>query len=149
MFSVDCGAAEKDRNPMAEFPKDQDRIDRRIFLLTKLRDGRVKADRIRTDDDPRLRSKAPFALITVDTNRMADDEANLADAAGQDANRLADGDDGGFLLRPRIAESIGDFRGIFQALRDVTEDAMLEIDRTDRSAAEWRVCANQVKERFS
>jgi hypothetical protein len=134
---------------MAEFPKDQDRIERRVFLLTKLKDGRVKADRIRTEDDRRLRSRAPFALITVDTNRMADDEANLADAAGQDANRMGDGADEGYLLRPRIAESMGDFRSIFQALRDVTEDATLEIDRTDRSAAEWRVCANQVGERFS
>jgi hypothetical protein len=80
---------------------------------------------------------------------MADDEANLADAAGQDANRMGDGADEGYLLRPRIAESMGDFRSIFQALRDVTEDATLEIDRTDRSAAEWRVCANQVGERFS
>jgi hypothetical protein len=129
MFSADCGAAEKDRNPMAEFPKDQDRIERRIFLLTKLRDGRVKADRIRTEDDRRLRSRAPFALITIDPNHMADDE--------------------GYLLRPRIAELMGDFRSIFQALRDVTEDATLEIDRTDRSAAGWRVCANQVGEHFS
>jgi hypothetical protein len=39
---------------MAEFPKDQDRIERRVFLLTKLKDGRVKADRICSEDDPRL-----------------------------------------------------------------------------------------------
>ena len=52
---------------MADLPKHQNGIESRFFLLTLLRDGRVKSDRIRTEADPRLRSRRPFALITVDS----------------------------------------------------------------------------------
>ncbi len=47
---------------MAKLPQHHDGVEHRFFLLTRLRNGRVKADRIRTDDDPRLRSRAAFAL---------------------------------------------------------------------------------------
>ena len=127
---------------MADLPKHQHGIEKRFFLLTLLKDGRVKADRIRTEADPRLRSRRPFALITVDSFLLTEDERNLADAAGWDAGRLVDGVDEGYLLRQRIAESIEDFHGIFHALRDATEDTMLQIDRMDRSGAEWRICTD-------
>lgn len=132
----------RNRKPMAELPEHQNGIESRSFLLTLLRDGRVRAERIRAEDDPRLHSKAPFALITVDSFLLTEDERNLADAAGWDAGRLVDGVDEGYLLRQRIAESIEDFHGLFHALRDATEDTMLQIDRMDRSGAEWRICTD-------
>jgi len=127
---------------MADLPKHQHGIEKRFFLLTLLRDGRVKADRIRTEADPRLRSRRPFALITVDALLLTEVEMNLADAVGWDVGGLVDGVNEGHLLRPRIAESIEDFHGIFHALRDETEDTMLQIDRMDRSGAEWRICTD-------
>lgn len=144
MFSADCEVTEKDRNPMAKLLKDHDGTERRIFLLTRLRNGRVKADRIRTDDDPRLRSKTPFALITVDNIRLTDNETNLEDAARRNLRRVAVLKDEGYLLRPRIARSMGDFGGLFRALRCATEDTVLEVDQTGFSGAEWRVCTKRV-----
>ena len=128
---------------MAELPEHQDGIESRSFLLTLLKDGRVKGERIRDEDDPRLHSKAPFALITVDSFLLTDDEMNLADAAGWDARRLVDGVGQVDLLRPRIAESMDDIDGLFQALRDAAEDTMLEVDHMGHSGAEWRVCADR------
>jgi len=127
---------------MAKSPKHDDGSERRFFLLTKLRNGRVKAERIRTDKDPRLRSRTAFALITLDSAPQTDDELIPADAAGRGGCSAAYGGDEGYLLRPQIANSIKDFRGLFHALRDATEDTMLEIDPKSRSDAEWRVCAD-------
>jgi hypothetical protein len=129
---------------MVDLSRLQEETERRIFLLTLLRNGRVKADRIRTEDDPRLRSKTPFALITLESVLQADDESNLAGAIERDVNRGADGIDEGYLLRPRIAKSIEDFHGLFQALRNAKEDTILEIDRKGRSGTEWRVSVNRV-----
>jgi hypothetical protein len=128
---------------MAKLPKHHDGAEHRFFLLTLLRNGRVKADRIRTDDDPRLRSRAAFALITLASVLPKDEELNLADPAGRIGCSTADANDEGYLLRPRIANSIDDFRGLFHALRRATEDTILEIDRKGRLGAEWRVCANR------
>lgn len=102
---------------MADLPKHQHGIEKRFFLLTLLRDGRVKADRIRTEADPRLRSRRPFALITVDSFLLRDDEMNLADAAGWDVGRLVDGVGQADLLRPPIAKSVGDISGFLHVLR--------------------------------
>ena len=143
MFSTNCGITEKEpTHPMAKLPEHHDGAERRFFLLTRLRNGRVKADRVRTDDDPRLRSRAAFALITLDSVLQTDDELSPADAAGRGGCSAAYGGDEGYLLRPEISNSIKDFRGLFQALRDATEDTMLEIDPKSRSDAEWRVCAD-------
>lgn len=128
---------------MAELPKHHDGAERRFFLLTLLRNGRVKADRIRTEDDPRLRSKAAFALITPNSVLPASVESNVTSATDRDSGRAAERLDEGYLLRPQIAESIENFRGLFHALRDATEDTILEIDRKGRLGAEWRVCANR------
>ena len=125
---------------MAKLPKHHDGAECRFFLLTLLRNGRVKADRIRTDDDPRLRSRAAFALITLDADLQTDDELNSEDVAGRGACSAAYGGGEGYLLRPPIAKSIKDFRGLFRALRDAIEDTMLEVDRKRRSGAKWRVC---------
>ena len=130
---------------MAELPKHQDGIESRSFLLTLLKHGRVKAERIRNENDPRLHSKAPFALITVDSLLLTDDEMNLADAAGWDVSRLVDGVGQIDLLRPRIAESMGDIDGIFQSLRDATEDTVLEVNQMGSSGPEWRVSTNRVE----
>jgi hypothetical protein len=127
---------------MARSPKHHDGAERRFFLLKKLRNGRVKAERIRTDKDPRLRSRTAFALITLDSAPQTDDELNPADAAGRGGCSAAYGGDEGYLLRPQIANSIKGFRGLFHALRDSTEDTMLQIDRMDRSGPEWRICTD-------
>jgi len=127
---------------MAKLPKHDDGAERRFFLLTKLRNGRVKAERIRTDKDPRLRSRTAFALITPNLVLPASVESNVASATERDSGKAAERLDEGFLLRPKIAESIENFRGLFHALRDATEDTMLEIDPKSRSDAEWRVCAD-------
>ena len=127
---------------MAELPKHRNGIEKRFFLLTLLKDGRVKAERIRTETDPRLRSRRPFALITLDSPPLTEHEMNRADAAGWDVGGRVDGVNEGYLLRPRIAESIEDFHGLFRALRDSTEDTMLQIDRMDRSGPEWCVCTD-------
>lgn len=102
---------------MAELPEHQNGIESRSFLLTLLRDRRVRAERIRAEDDPRLHSKAPFALITVDSFLLRDDEMNLADAAGWDVGRLVDGVGQADLLRPPIAKSVGDISGFLHVLR--------------------------------
>lgn len=102
----------------------------------------MRADRVRTEDDPRLRLRAPFALIKVDNIRFTDNETNIEDAAGLDLIKVAILEDEGYLLRPRIAKSIGGIYGFFEALRDATEDTMLELDRKAHSGPEWRVCSN-------
>jgi hypothetical protein len=128
---------------MAKLPKHHDGAELRFFLLTLLRNGRVKADRVRTDDDPRLRSRAAFALITPNSVLPASVESNVASATERDSGKAAERLDEGYLLRPQIAESIENFRGLFHALRDATEDTTLEIDRKGRLGAKWRVCANR------
>jgi hypothetical protein len=50
---------------MAVSPKDQDGIERRVILLTKLKDGRVKADRICSEDDPKLSVSSPAWLYSM------------------------------------------------------------------------------------
>ena len=127
---------------MAKLPKHHDGAELRFFLLTLLRNGRVKADRVRTDDDPRLRSRAAFALITPNSVLPESVESNVASATERDSGRAAERLDEGYLLRPQIAESIENFRGLFHALRDATEDTILEIDRKGRLGAEWYVCAD-------
>jgi hypothetical protein len=127
---------------MVKLPKHHDGAERRFSLLTLLRNGRVKADRIRTEDDPRLRSRTPFALITPNSVLPASVESNVASATERDSGKAAERLDEGYLLRPQIAESIENFRGLFHALRDATEDTLLEIDPKSRSDAEWRVCAD-------
>ena len=127
---------------MAKLPEHHDGAEQRFFLLTRLRNGRVKADRVRTDDDPRLRSRAAFALITPNSVLPASVESNVASATERDSGRAAERLDEGYLLRPQIAESIENFRGLFHALRDATEDTILEIDRKGRLGAEWYVCAD-------
>jgi len=128
---------------MAKLPKHHDGAERRLFLLTLLRNGRVKADRIRTKDDLRLRPRTPFALITPNSVLPASVEPNVASATERDSGRAAERLDEGYLLRPQIAESIENFRGLFHALRDATEDTILEIDRKGRLGVQWRVCANR------
>lgn len=127
---------------MAKLPKHHDGAELRFFLLTLLRNGRVKADRIRTEDDPRLRSRTPFALITPNSVLPASVESNVASATERDSGKAAERLDEGYLLRPQIAESIESFRGLFHALRDATEDTILEIDRKGHLVAEWHVCAD-------
>lgn len=127
---------------MAKSPKHDDGAELRFFLLTRLRNGRVKAERIRTDKDPRLRSRAAFALITPKSVLPASVESNVASATERDSGKAAERLDEGYLLRPQIAESIENFHGLFHALRDATEDTILEIDPKSRSDAEWRVCAD-------
>jgi len=117
---------------MEDLLKHQEESERRIFLLTLLKNGRVKADRIRAEDDPRLRSKTPFALITPNSVLPASVESNVASATERDSGRDAERLDEGYLPRPQIAESIENFRGLFHALRDATEDTILEIDRKGR-----------------
>lgn len=129
---------------MAELPTREDGIESRSFLLTLLKDGRVKAERIRAEDDPRLSSKAPFALMTVDSFLLTDDEMNFADTAGLDVARLVDGVGQADLLRPRTAKSFGDISDFFLALGDATEDTTLEIIRAGGSEPEWRVCEDRV-----
>jgi len=72
---------------MAKLPKHHDGAELRFFLLTLLRNGRVKADRVRTDDDPRLRSRAAFALITPNSVLPASVESNVASATERDSGR--------------------------------------------------------------
>lgn len=129
---------------MAQLLKHHDGIENRSFLLTLLWDGRVKAERIRSDKDPRLRSKAAFALITLASVLPKGEELNLADPAERNGCSTADSNDEGYLLRQQIAESIDNFRGLFHALREATEDTMLEIDQMVNSGTEWRVCSDQV-----
>jgi hypothetical protein len=128
---------------MAKSPKHHDGAELRFFLLTRLRNGRVKAERIRTDKDPRLRSRTPFALIMPNSVLPASVESNVASATERDSSKAAERLDEGYLLRPKIAESIENFHGLFHALRDATEDTILEIDRKGRLGAEWHVCTNR------
>lgn len=128
---------------MAKSPKHHDGAERRFFLLTKLRNGRIKAERIRTDKDPRLRSRSAFALITPNSVLPVRDESNVPGTTERDSGKAAERLDEGYLLRPQIAESIENFRGLFHALRDATEDTILEIDQKGRLGAEWHVCANR------
>jgi len=127
---------------MAKSPEHHDGAEQRFFLLTRRRNGRVKAERIRTDKDPRLRSRAAFALIMPSSVLPASVESNVASATERDSGKAAERLDEGYLLRPQIAESIENFRGLFHALRNATEDTLLEIDPKSRSDAEWRVCAD-------
>jgi len=128
---------------MGSLPKHQEESERRIFLLTLLKNGHIKADRMRTDKDPRLRSRTAFALITLEAVLPAGDESNLSDSTKPSGGSVEDERDEAYLLRRRIAESMEDFRGIFHALRKVKEDTILEFYRTGLRWAGWRVFTNR------
>ncbi len=109
----------------SEFFETQDGITSRTFLLTALTDGRIKAERILTADDPRLSSPKPFLLITVDTFLLSDQEV----AVLGDVNRLIEGVGMTQTLRPKQAKRLGiDTNAFYEVLRDETGDVLLEPD---------------------
>jgi hypothetical protein len=109
----------------SEFFETQDGMASRTFLLTVLTDGRIKAERILTADDPRLSSPKPFLLITVDTFLLSDHEIEVLG----DVNRLVEGVGMFKVIRPILAKRRGiDASAFFEVLRDETGDVLLEPD---------------------
>ena len=109
----------------SEFFETQNGITSRTFLLTALTDGRIKAERTLTADDPRLFSPKPFLLVTVDTFLLSDQEIVVLG----DVERLVDGVRMFKILRPQLAKRRGfDVNVSFNVLRDETGDVLLEPD---------------------
>jgi hypothetical protein len=97
----------------------------RVFLLTAMRDGTVKAERIRSAADTRLRSKQSFAVIRVESFLLTDGEIEALERMSYEPERMVDGIGEAYVLRPRIASRLGGIDEFFAALRDVTEDVLL------------------------
>jgi hypothetical protein len=90
----------------------------RVFVLTELKDGRVRAQRVRSPYDPRLHDSEAFAIVAVDT--LAAD-AETGDEEIRDIGKEV-------ILRPRIYHRLvldSDFLG---ALADAANDCTLEMD---------------------
>ena len=120
---------------MPKFEIEIDGVESRRFLLTALKDGRVMAERIFHGEDARLKSREPFAEITVDSFALNDDELDtLAEFTGSEQERLVDGVGEARILRPQVVQRLGGIDGFFDALRDATGDVLLKMNDV---SGEW------------
>lgn len=102
------------------------------FLLTKLGNRTVKAETIESPEDPRILSKAPFALIALDRFVVANEElvfdrtdADLANVAETIDGSVVEGVGVAAIMRPRVAKNLGGIDPFILALTDVKKDVVL------------------------
>jgi hypothetical protein len=102
------------------------------FLLTKLKNGKVKAETIESANDPRLSSTMPFALIALDRFVVTEEELYF-DRSDTDLMKVAECIDGDVvdgvgvatIMRPRVAKNLGGIDAFFLALTGITKDVVL------------------------
>src|ERR1700676_4880769 len=110
-----------------------------VFLLTKLRNGDVQVEVIRDVNDPRLRSKEPFAAIRVDHFRLERAmQEGLSEYSGEEVDSYIDGEGEVLILKPRVYNRLlaGTTNDFFDALAEVNGDAVLT--NYDDEEGEWR-----------
>ena len=87
----------------------------RVFVLTEIEVGRIKAERVRSPFDPRLRSGRAFAIAAVHSIAACGDDPAI-DGVGEEV-----------ILRPRIYDGYSYACNFLSALADVEGDCMLTL----------------------
>jgi hypothetical protein len=125
-------------NNFAELFKEMPGVTSVVFLLTRLKNEDVRAEVIRSVQDPRLRSKEPFAAICVDHFRLEQSEQELfSKYTAEPVDSYVNGVGIGHILNPRVYEKLlaGTTNDFFDALAEVNGDVILT--NYDEEDDEW------------